>query len=425
MQESVFTVEATPLKFGPGASAEVGWDLARLGVTRALVLSDPAVRALGMTERVTDGLDARGIAFEVFDQIRIEPTDASFAEAAEVARSGGFDGFVSVGGGSTMDTAKAANLISTHGGEVIDYVNAPFGGGRKPPGPLRPHVAVPTTSGTGSEATTVAVLDLAGEGVKTGISHRFLRATQAVVDPELTRALPPEVTSAAGLDVVCHAAESYTARGYEARGAPRRSGRPAAVPGRQPDRRPVVGARARVRRALPAPRGGRRRRRRGPRRHDAGRQPGGHRLRIGGRARPHSCAYPIATGARGGYQPARLPRRPPVRAPRALGHRHRAGGLPLHVGGVARAGTGTWPSCSAAAPSRPGEADENTLPGILAELMRDVGAPRGLAELGYAEDDVPTLVQGALKQERLLVGSPREVGADDLAEILRASLRNW
>jgi hydroxyacid-oxoacid transhydrogenase len=423
VQESVFTVEATPLKFGPGASAEVGWDLARLGVTRALVLSDPAVRALGMTERVTDGLDARGIAFELFDRIRIEPTDASFAEAAEVARAGGFDGFVSVGGGSTMDTAKAANLISTHGGEVIDYVNAPFGGGRRPAGPLRPHVAVPTTSGTGSEATTVAVLDLAGEGVKTGISHRFLRATQAVVDPELTRTLPPEVTSAAGLDVVCHVAESYTARGYEKRERP-------ADPG---DRPPYQGANpiADLWSARALEYGGRYLRRAVADGDDveargammlaaslAGIGFGSAGVHI-----PHSCAYPIATGA-SGYQPAGYPDNHPF-----VPHGHSV------IVTAPAAFRFTW----AASPDRhryvaellggrpipPGEADENTLPGILAELMRDVGAPRGIAELGYAEDDVPTLVQGALKQERLLVGSPREVGADDLAEILRASLRNW
>ncbi len=423
MHESVFTVEATPLKFGPGASAEVGWDLARLGVTRALVLSDPAVRALGITERITAQLDDGGIAHEVFDRISIEPTDTSFAEAAEVARAGGFDGFVSVGGGSTMDTAKAANLIATHGGEVIDYVNAPIGGGRRPPGPLRPHVAVPTTSGTGSEATTVAVLDLVGEGVKTGISHRFLRATQAIVDPELTRALPPEVTSASGLDVVCHAAESYTVRGFETRDRP-------ADPG---DRPPYQGANpvADLWSARALEYGGRYLRRAVADGEDAEARGSmmlaaslaGIGFGSAGVHIPHACAYPIATGARE-YQPAGYPDDHPfvphghsviVTAPAAFRftfaaspdrHRHVAellGGCPIP----------------------PEEVDENTLPAVLAELMRDVGAPRGLAELGYSEDDVSELVQGALKQQRLLVGSPREVGAEDLAGILRGSLRNW
>ena len=138
---------------------------------------------------------------------------------------------------------------------------------------------------------------------------------------------------------------------------------------------------------------------------------------------PHSCAYPIATGARG-YQPVGYPDDHPF-----VPHGHSV------IVTAPAAFRFTW----AASPDRhryvaellggrpipPGEADENTLPGVLAELMRDVRAPRGLAELGYVEDDVPALVQGTLKQERLLVGSPREVGADDLAEILRASLRNW
>src|ERR671934_136783 len=89
------------------------------------------------------------------------------------------------------------------------------GAGREPPAPLRPHLAIPTTSGTGSEATTVAVLDIPEQKVKSGISHRYLRPNQAIVDPELVRTLPPEVTSSTGLDVVCHAAESYLSRPYD------------------------------------------------------------------------------------------------------------------------------------------------------------------------------------------------------------------
>ncbi|MEA2307416.1 MAG: hydroxyacid-oxoacid transhydrogenase, partial [Solirubrobacteraceae bacterium] len=213
-RETVFTLEATPIKFGPGAADDAGWELKRLGVTRVLLVTDPGVRALGHPDRIKELIEREGIEVVVYDRARVEPTVESMQDAADFAREAGVDGFVSVGGGSSIDTAKVANLITTHPAPVMDYVNAPVGGGRKPPAPLRPHLAIPTTSGTGSEATTVAVLDIPDQRVKSGISHRYLRATQGIVDPELVRTLSPEVTSSTGLDVVCHAAESYLARAY-------------------------------------------------------------------------------------------------------------------------------------------------------------------------------------------------------------------
>ena len=158
--ESVFTLEATPIKFGPGAAADAGWELKRLGVTRALLVTDPGVAATGHPERVRRSIEAEGIEVVVYDAVRVEPTDESFQQAADAARDAGVDGFVSVGGGSSIDTAKVADLITTHAGAVMDYVNPPVGEGRKPPSPLRPHLAIPTTCGTGAEATTVAVLDI-------------------------------------------------------------------------------------------------------------------------------------------------------------------------------------------------------------------------------------------------------------------------
>src|ERR687890_1623041 len=206
--ETVFTLEATPVKYGPGAADDAGWELARLGVERALLVTDPGVAAAGHPERVRRAIEAEGIEVVVYDRARVEPTLDSLQDAADFARDADVDGFVSVGGGSAMDTAKVADLIVSHPAPVMDYVNAPVGEGRRPPGPLRPHLAIPTTSGTGSEATTVAVLDVPDLRVKTGISHRYLRCTQAIVDPDLARTTPRQVTASSGLDVVCHAAES-------------------------------------------------------------------------------------------------------------------------------------------------------------------------------------------------------------------------
>src|SRR5690349_15291707 len=155
MGESVFTLEATPIKFGPGAVEDAGWELERLGVKRALLVTDPGIPAV---ERVLAALS--DIDVVVFDRARVEPTIDSLQEAADFALEAGVDGFVSVGGGSAIDTAKVADLIVSHPAPVMDYVNKPFGAAKAPAGPLKPHLAIPTTCGTGSEATTVAVLDI-------------------------------------------------------------------------------------------------------------------------------------------------------------------------------------------------------------------------------------------------------------------------
>jgi hydroxyacid-oxoacid transhydrogenase len=420
-RETMFTLEATPVKFGRGAAADAGWELQRLGVKRALLVTDPGVVAAGHPERVRRAIEAEGIEVVVYDRARVEPTLDSLQEAADFARDAEVDGFVSVGGGSSIDTAKVADLIVSHPAALMEYVNAPVGEGRRPPGPLRPHLAVPTTAGTGSEATTVAVLDVPDLRVKTGISHRYLRPTQAIVDPELTRTLGREVTASAGLDVVCHAAESYLSKPYDARPRPE-----------SPDERPPYqGANpvADVWSAKALEYGGRFLRRAVADPDDveargammlaatmAGVGFGSAGVHI-----PHACAYPIA-GLRHDYRPPGYPDDHPfvphgqsviVTAPAAFRftyeaaperHHHVAellGGGPLE------------------------EPGPDALPLAVLALMRDIDAPSGVAAFGYTEDDVPALVEGALKQQRLLVVAPREVGADDLRHIVGASMHNW
>ena len=215
--ETVFTYGSPQLKIGAGAADEVGHDAAQLGVRRALVVTDPGVAATGAAARVVEALEKAGVEAEIYDGVRVEPTDVSMRAAVEAARGlGAFDGFVAVGGGSSIDTAKVVDLLTTNDGDLLDYVNRPIGGGRAPERPLRPLVALPTTTGTGSESTTIAVLDVLDAHVKTGISHARLRPTLAVVDPLLTLTQPPLVTASAGLDVLCHALESWTAKPYTA-----------------------------------------------------------------------------------------------------------------------------------------------------------------------------------------------------------------
>ncbi len=419
--ETIFTMEATPVKYGPGASAEAGWELKRLGVRRAMLVTDPGVVALGYPDRIRGLIEAEGIEVAVYDASRVEPTLESFQHAADFALEYDVDGFVSVGGGSSIDTAKVANLILSHPAPVMDYVNPPVGAGRKPPSPLRPHLAIPTTSGTGSEATTVAVLDIPEMRVKSGISHRYMRPSQAIVDPELTRTLPPEVTSATGLDVVCHAAESFLSRPFDSR--PR--------PGSPDERPPYQGSNpvADVWSAKAIEYGGLYLRRAVADGDDveargammlaatmAGVGFGSAGVHI-----PHSCAYPIA-GLKHVYEPAGYPADHPfvphghsviVTAPAAFRFTYNA--MPERHHHVAELLAG-----------RPlPDAGPDTLPELLRDLMRDIGAPRGVAELGYGEDEIPELVAGAMKQQRLLAVAPKEVTEADLEHIFAASMQNW
>jgi hydroxyacid-oxoacid transhydrogenase len=420
-RETIFTMEATPVKYGPGACADAGWELKRLGVRRVMLVTDPGVAALDYVDQVCRVIAQEGIEIVVYDRARVEPTIDSFQAAAEFALEHEVDGFVSLGGGSAMDTAKVADLILSHPAPVMDYVNAPVGQGKKPPSPLKPHLAIPTTSGTGSEATTVAVLDIPHLRVKTGISHRYLRPSQAIVDPELARSLPAEVTASAGLDVVCHAAESFLSRPFDTR--PR--------PDSPDDRPPYQGSNpiADVWSAKALELGGRYLRRAVEDPDDVeargfmmlGATMAGVGFGSAGVHIPHACAYPIA-GLKHEYQPAGYPDDHPfvphghsviVTAPAAFRFTYDA--MPERHHRVAELLYG----------DRLRDPGPDSLPEVLLELMKDVPAPRGLADFGYTEQDIPELVTGALKQQRLLDVAPKQVDETDLGRIITASLRNW
>ena len=213
--ETVFTWGAPPLKFGVGALDEIGFDCAQLGLERVLIVTDEGVAATGIPGRAAESMQNAGLKPTVFSGAHVEPTDESFRAAAEFAGDTDWDGFVAVGGGSSIDTAKAINLLTTNPGDLMDYVNKPVGGGKAPTMPLKPLVAVPTTAGTGAESTAMCILDILALKVKTGISHPRLRPVLAVVDPLTTLTTPPHVTASCGMDILCHALESYTARHYE------------------------------------------------------------------------------------------------------------------------------------------------------------------------------------------------------------------
>jgi len=420
--ESVFTYGAPQLKFGPGASDEIGYDLSQLGVRRVLVITDPGVAATGHPQRVADQMAQFGIEARVYDGVRVEPTDVSLLQAAAFAReSGPWDAYVAVGGGSAIDTAKAVNLLTTNPGELMDYVNLPVGRGQAPTQPLRPLVAVPTTTGTGSESTTICVMDVLHLKVKTGISHARLRPTLAVIDPDLTRTQPAGVTAASGMDILCHALESYTARWYttnEHKSAPQRvpycGANPISDLWAEKAMTLLAGSfrtavrhgddvQARADMALAAT--------------FAGMGFGNAGVHV-----PHANAYPIA-GQVKDFHPQDYPAGEPMvphgmsvglTAPEAFRFTFPAS-PDRHVRAAELLAPGV---------DRPDDLTE-LLPMVLTELMRDIGLPNGIAAVGFDDGDVGDLVAGTMQQQRLLATCPLTVTEDDAAGIFRRSMQLW
>ena len=163
-------------------------------------MPDPNIINLPAGKNVIEKIYKSKTKFEVFSEVEIEPTDSSFLDAIEFSRKGNFDGFIAVGGGSTMDTAKAANLYTKYHEDFLEYVNAPIGLGKPVPGPLNPMIAIPTTSGTGSEVSGVSIFDYKPLEAKTGIANKYLRPDIALVDPNNILTLPKEVVACSGFD---------------------------------------------------------------------------------------------------------------------------------------------------------------------------------------------------------------------------------
>ncbi len=431
MSETVFTYAAPALSFGAGASAEIGHDLVARGVRRVLLVTDRGVAATGHPARIAEQVRAAGAEVVVFDRARVEPTDASLDEAIAFARDAApFGAIVAVGGGSSIDTAKAVNLLTTNPGELMDYVNAPVGRAQAPTEPLLPLVAVPTTTGTGSESTTICVLDVLSLQVKTGISHPALRPSAAVVDPLLSASQPTMVTAASGMDVLCHALESYTARWYADFEAKRPGQRvpycganPIADLWSEKAMSLLAGAFRTAVRDGETETGTETGTGRGAREQMAMAATfAGLGFGNAGVHLPHACAYPIAGRVRD-YRPADYPgdtamiphgMAVSLTAPAAFRFTFEAA-PERHL----RAAHLLDPTLSAA------DDGPGTLPGVVATLMRDVGLPSGLAEVGYGEADVDPLVEGTLAQQRLLATAPREATPEDLAGILRGSMEHW
>jgi hydroxyacid-oxoacid transhydrogenase len=422
--DTAFQMSASNIRFGQGITAEVGMDLRDLRASRVMLVIDPALVDLPTGEIVRASLRSAKVGYDQFDGVSIEPTDESFHAAAAAAVEGGYDAFLAVGGGSAIDTAKAANLYSTWPADFFDYVNAPIGKGLPVPGPLKPLIAIPTTAGTGSETTGVAIFDYLQKKAKTGIAHRYLKPTLGIVDSDNTRTLPPAVAACTGLDVLSHALESFTAIPYTSRPRPARPLERPAYQGANPISdiwavRALEIVAEYLLRAF-----------RDPSDEEARSQMllaaaiAGIGFGNAGVHLPHGMSYPVAGMVRD-FRPEGY----------TVDHALVPHGMSviLHTPAVVRFTAPASPERHLRAARALGaDVSDATLDDagqVLAErivhFMRALEMPNGLSALGYRESDIPALVQGTLPQHRVTKLAPVPAGEAELAVLFRESLTVW
>jgi hydroxyacid-oxoacid transhydrogenase len=423
--EIAFEMATSSVRYGAGVTREVGMDLADLDVKNALVLIDPVVAKLPIGDVVRNSLDSAGVKFTVYDRIRVEPTDESFLDAIAFGKQHAFDAIVAVGGGSTIDTAKAVNLYVTYPpNDFLDYVNPPIGKGLPVPGPLKPLIAIPTTAGTGSETTGVSIFDLTRMHAKTGIANRRLKPTLGLLDPENTRTMPASVAASSGLDILSHAIESFTALPYTERPRP---GRPLLRPAYQGSNpisdiwslasldivnKYLIRAsndpeddEARGKMILAASYAG------------VGFGNAGVHL-------PHGMSYPVSGNVKSWVADGYSKDHPLVphgfsvilNAPAVFRftasanperHLHAAAALGANVSGVKKEDAG------------------KVLSDRITWFMQQLKTPNGLKAIGYSSSDIPALVEGTLPQHRVTKLSPRLATPEDLAKLFEDAMVAW
>lgn len=419
-----FTLGMPTFTFGRGVLHEAGDHAREQGLRRVGLFTDRRLAASEHVASVRTSLAAAGVDVAVFDEVQVEPSDRSFADAARFAASGNFDGFVSVGGGSTIDTCKAANLYATHPAEFMTYVNAPIGAGRPVPGPVRPHIACPTTIGTGSETTGISIFTLSSLNAKTGIVSRRLIPTIALVDPDVTDTLPANVVACTGFDCMSHALEATTARAWPRRLNPARGVSRPVSQGANPFSallasqalklvgefhvravRDASDAEARTEMMYAA-------------------MLAGIAFNASGCHLPHGLSYPVSGMTRDwhvdGYPAGK------TLVPHGMA-------VVLNNPSVWRFTAPTNPArhldCAGYLGADARDATEDDAGEVLAkrviELMRATDMPNGLSALGFDETHIDALATGAEPQYRVIKNGPVEVGREEIKGLYREALRYW
>ncbi len=369
---------------GAGSALELAGQCAHLGISRPLLVTDPGLMAIGLVQPVLASLEKSGLSPLVFDQVREDPPEDTVQSAAELARSGNVDGVIAVGGGSSMDVAKVVAVL-LGGDQALPEI---YGVGQVTGGRL-PLILVPTTAGTGSEVTPVAVITT-GETTKAGVSSPVLLPDVAVLDAALTLGLPPAVTAMTGVDAMVHAIEAYTSRhkknplsdnlAINALNLLSRNIRTAVHEGSNQSAREnmLLGACLAGQAFANAP-----------------------------VAAVHALAYPLG------------------------GHYHIPHGLsnslvlPAVLEFNAPNASALYAELAEVVIGAPvaGGAEAKTAALIVAlrELIDDVSLPATLAQAGVKESDLEMLATDAMLQQRLLVNNPRDVDYDDALAIYQAA----
>jgi hydroxyacid-oxoacid transhydrogenase len=423
--EIAFEMAASNIRFGPGVTREVGMDLADLGARNVLVITDPVLSDMAPVQTVLESLDNAGVKFVLYDRVRVEPTDESFLDAIAFARQSPYDAYVAVGGGSTIDTAKAVNLYVTYPpADFLDYVNPPIGKGIPIPGPLKPLFAIPTTAGTGSETTGVSIFDLTRMHAKTGIASRRLKPTLGLLDPENTRSMPSQVAASSGLDILSHAIESYTALPYTARPYPDRPLVRPAYQGSNPisdvwSLQALRMVAEYIVRAVEDPSDDEARANMLLAASYAGMGFGNAGVHL-----PHGMSYPVSGN---------------VKSYRAPGYVCDHALVP-HGFSVILNAPAVFRFTAPASPERHMTAAEalgvdvshcnkSDAGRILSEritwFMQRLKTPNGLREVGYTSEDIPKLVEGTLPQHRVTKLSPLPAGPEQLSALFNDAMVAW
>jgi hydroxyacid-oxoacid transhydrogenase len=420
-----FEMAVSSVRFGVGVTREVGMDLADMGAKLVLVVTDPIVAKLGPARTVLESLKQHHVPYVLYDRVRVEPSDESFLDAIAFGRERPFDAFVAVGGGSTIDTAKAVNLYTTWPpADFLDYVNPPIGKGLPVPGPLKPLMAIPTTAGTGSETTGVTIFDYTKMHAKTGIANRRLKPTLGYLDPENTRTMPPQVAASTGLDILSHAIESFTAMPYTGRPLPARPMLRPAYQGSNPisdiwSMQALRMVHQFLVRAVADPSD------------DEARASmilaaayAGVGFGNAGVHLPHGMSYPVSGNVKSYCAPGYVTDHPLV--PHGFS-------VILNAPAVFRFTACASPArhleAAAALGADVAGARQDDAGRILADritwFMQRLGAPNGLRAIGYSSSDIPALVEGTIPQHRVTKLSPRPAGPDELAALFEDAIVAW
>jgi alcohol dehydrogenase class IV len=404
LTDTIFTFSAPNLiKFGKGAISEIDYEVKRLGGSKPLIVTDKGVKNAGILDKVKGVLEDAGLEVNVWDQVEPEPSLENYKQCYEFAQGKGFDIVIGIGGGSSIDVGKTVRMLLKHGGEIPDYIAKPIGGGRKFPGPGLPYIAVPTTAGTGSESTPAAVIRLPEDKLRVGIRSTFMRPEVALVDPMLTVTLPPGPTASTGIDALSHAIEVYTCRRYNCREKPT-----------TPEERPIyIGSSPMTdvlsyyaieligRYLMRAVNNG----------YDLEAREGmslaslmqGIAVSNAGVALAHAIASPL-----GGIIEAPHGKTVSAVLPYVMAYNEPV--VPERFACIAK----LLESCSETQFSQRGKAAK-----IVLNLIKDLGLPSSLAELGIKEDQLPYLAEATIKSHEFLLNNPRRVTINDLNDILK------